>query len=123
MFYMNKKIMIVLIAILAIICGSVVYAAESSQLNVTTPDVLKNGDKFNITLTSSDGSPIANEDIHITVIASGGEQNNISFKTDKDGVASFGISGVSTGKYVFNCTFQGNDKYDTANLEKNITIE
>ncbi len=120
---MNKKILIALIAILAIICGSVVYAAESAELNVTTPDVLKNGDKFNITLTGSDGSPIANEDVNITVIAASGEQNNISFKTDGNGVASFGISGVATGKYVFNCTFHGNDKYDSANLEKNITIQ
>jgi len=39
---------------------SVVYAAaQDSQIEITSPDKLKNGESFNLTLTAKDGSPIA----------------------------------------------------------------
>ncbi len=119
---MNKKIVIVLIAILAIVAGSVVYAAQASHIEIKSPNSLRNGDMFNISLTAEDGSPIANEYINITVIAASGEQNNISFKTDDKGIASFGIAGVTPGQYVFNCTFNGNSQHAMANVAQNITI-
>ena len=119
---MNKKTMLILIAILAIVSVSVVCAAQASKIEVTTPTSLRNGDMFNISLTAEDGTPIANEYINITVIAASGEQNNISFKTDDKGVASFGIAGVTPGQYVFNCTFYGNSQYARANVAQDITI-
>ena len=39
---------------------SVVYAAaQDSQIEITSPDKLKNEESFNLTLTAKDGSPIA----------------------------------------------------------------
>ena len=119
---MNKKIILGLL--LLILATSVVYAAaQESKMEVTSPDKLKNGDSFNLTLTTKDGSPIADQVVDIIVTAESGEPNHINFTTDKDGKLGFGIAGVNPGKYTFNCTFNGTDAYNTCNAVKELTIE
>ncbi len=119
---MNKKIILGLIVL--VLATSVVYAAaQDSQMEVTSPDKLKNGDFFNLTLTAKDGSPIANQVVDIIVIAESGEKNHINFTTGNDGKLGFGIAGVNPGKYTFNCTFNGTSDYNTCNLAKELTIE
>ena len=101
---------------------SFVYAAQASQMEITSPDSLKNGDSFNLTLTAKDGSPIANQVVDIIVIAESGEQNHINFTTDKDGKLGFGIAGVNPGKYTFNCTFNGTADFESCNVAQNLTV-
>ena len=117
---MNRKIIFALL-ILAV-SVSAVCAAQATQMEVTTPDTLKNGDLFNITLTAEDGSPVANQMIDIIVIAESGEENHINFTTDENGVMSFGIAGVNPGQYTFNCTFNGTADYEKCNVEQKLTI-
>ena len=117
---MNKKIIFALLAL--VLATSVVYAAQASQMEITSPDSLKNGDYFNLTLTAKDGSPIANQVVDIIVIAESGEKNHINFTTDKDGKLGFGIAGVNPGNYTFNCTFNGTGDYDSCNSAKELTI-
>ena len=116
---MKKIILALLVLVLA---TSFVYAAQDSQIEVTSPDTLKNGDFFNLTLTAKDGTPIANQVVDIIVIAESGEKNHINFTTGNDGKLGFGISGVNPGKYTFNCTFNGTGDYNTCNLAKELTI-
>jgi 5-hydroxyisourate hydrolase-like protein (transthyretin family) len=119
---MNKKIILGLLVL--VLATSVVYAAaQDSQMEVKSPDKLKNGQPFNLTLTAKDGSPIANQVIDIYVIAESGEKNHINFTTDNDGKIGFDNAGVNPGKYTFNCTFNGTDAYNTCNLAKELTIE
>jgi len=118
---MNKKIIFALL--IFVIASSVVYAAQASQMEVKSPDKLKNGDSFNLTLTGADGKPIANQMIDIIVIAESGEQNHINFTTDNNGNMGFGIAGVNPGKYTFNCTFNGTSDYETCNVAQQLTIE
>ena len=119
---MNKKIILGLLVL--VLATSVVYAAaQDSQMEVKSPDKLKNGQPFNLTLTAKDGSPIANQVIDIYVIAESGEKNHINFTTDNDGKIGFGIAGVNPGKYTFNCTFNGTGDYNTCNLAKELTIK
>ena len=116
---MKKIILALLVLVLA---TSFVYAAQDSQMEITSPDTLKNGDFFNLTLTAKDGSPIANQVVDIIVIAESGEKNHINFTTGNDGKLGFGIAGVNPGKYTFNCTFNGTGDYNTCNAVKELTI-
>lgn len=118
---MNRKIILALL--LLVFATSVVYAAQASQIEVTSPDTLKNGDSFNLTLTGKDGSAIANQQVDIYVKAESGEINHINFTTDKDGKLGFGIAGVNPGKYTFNCTFNGTCDFEKCYLAKELTIE
>ena len=118
---MNKKIIFALLVL--IIATSVVFAAEATKMEVTSPDTLKNGDSFNLTLTTSNGSPVANQVVDIIVIAESGEKNHINFTTDNSGKLGFGIAGVNPGKYTFNCTFNGTGDYETCNVAQKLTIE
>ncbi len=118
---MNKKIIFALLVL--VFATSAAFAAQASQMEVTSPDKLKNGDSFNLTLTAKDGTPIANQVVDIIVTAESGQKNHINFTTDKDGKLGFGIAGVNPGKYTFNCTFNGTSDFNTCNLAKELTIE
>ncbi len=118
---MNKKLILALLVL--VLATSVAYAAQASQMEVKSPDKLKNGDFFNLTLTAKDGSPIANQVVDIIVIAESGEKNHINFTTDNNGNLGFGISGVNPGNYTFNCTFNGTSDYETCNVAQKLIIE
>lgn len=117
---MNKKI---IFALLILLLGtSLVFAAQATQMKITSPNTLKNGDSFNLTLTADDGTPIANQTVDIIVIAESGEKNHINFTTNSKGELGFGIAGVNPGKYTFNCTFNGTSEYKTCNQAVQLTI-
>ena len=118
---MNKKIIIALLVL--VLATSAAYAAQASHMEVKSPDRLKNGDFFNLTLTTQDGAPIANQVVDIIVIAESGEKNHINFTTDNNGILSFGIAGVNPGNYTFNCTFNGTADYETCNVTQKLIIE
>lgn len=118
---MNKKAILALL--LLVLAVSVVYAAQDSKMEVTSPDKLKNGDSFNLTLTGQDGSPIANQVVDIYVTAESGEVNHINYTTNNEGKLGFGIAGVNPGKYTFNCTFNGTGDFNKCDLAKQLTIE
>lgn len=117
---MNRKIIFALLVLA--LATSAAFAAQASQMEITSPDTLKNGDSFNLTLTAKDGTPIADQMVDIIVTAQSGEKNHINFTTDKDGKLGFGIAGVSPGKYTFNCTFNGTNDFNTCNQAKEVTI-
>lgn len=118
---MNKKIILALLVL--VLATSVVYAAQASHMEVKSPDKLKNGDSFNLTLTAKDGTPIANQVVDIIVIAESGQKNHINFTTDNNGKLGFGISGVNPGNYTFNCTFNGTSDYETCNVAQKLIVE
>lgn len=118
---MNKKIIFALLVL--IVATSVVFAAEATKMEVTSPDTVKNGDFFNLTLTTESGKPVANQVVDIYVIAESGETNHINFTTDNDGKLGFGIAGVNPGNYTFNCTFNGTGEFDTCNLAQKLIIQ
>ncbi len=118
---MNKKIILALLVL--VLATSAAYAAQASHMEVKSPDKLKNGDFFNLTLTAQDGTPIANQVVDIIVTAESGEKNHINFTTDKDGKLGFGIAGVNPGKYTFNCTFKGTNDYESSNVAQKLVIE
>ena len=117
---LNRKIIFALL--IFVVAVSVVYAAQATQMEVKSPDTLKNWEFFNLTLTAQDGSPVANQVIDIIVIAESGEENHINFTTNDKGEIGFGISGVTPGKYTFNCTFNGTGDYETSNIVQELTI-
>ena len=118
---MNKKIILALLVL--VLATSAVYAAQATQMEITSPDKVKNGDSFNLTLTTKDGSPVANQIVDIIVIAESGEKNHINFTTGNDGKLGFGIAGVNPGKYTFECTFNGTGDYDTCKASQKLTVE
>ena len=117
---MNKKIIFALLVLMLAV--SVVFAAEATKMEIQSPDTLKNGDFFNLTLTTEDGTPIANQVIDIIVVAESGEENHINFTTDKDGKIGFGIAGVNPGNYTFNCTFNGTSEFATCNVVQKLIV-
>ena len=118
---MNKKIIFALLVLA--LATSAAFAAQASQMEITSPDTLKNGDSFNLTLTAKDGTPIANQVVDIIVTSESGQKNHINFTTDKDGKLGFGIAGVTPGKYTFNCTFNGTGDFDACNQAKELTVK
>ena len=91
-------------------------------MEVKSPDTLKNGDSFNLTLTTDNGQPVANQIVDIIVVAESGEENHINFTTNDAGELGFGIAGVNPGHYVFNCTFNGTGEYATSNVVQELTV-
>ena len=120
---MNRKFSIMLGLLVIFIVCSAAYALTDSELTISSPDTLKNGDGFNLTLKGVDGTPIANEIVNITVTDAIGQTNNITAKTDGNGFSSLLIQNVNPGDYNFNCTFHGNDKFGPASADQNLTIE
>lgn len=118
---MNKKVIFALLVL--VLATSAAYAIQATQMEITSSDKLKNGDSFNLTLTTKDGSPVANQVVDIIVTAESGEKNHINSTTNKDGKLGFGIAGVNPGKYTFDCTFNGTGDYDTCKASQKLTVE
>lgn len=120
----NQKIIIALlcliIVILLIMC-SLAFSKEDSQIGLNDKSVYA-GDSITVKLTDSDGKPISNEIVHFKIKDKNGKtkmEDNIS--TNAKGNAKFKID--KTGKYEAELTFNGNDKFKSCSVTKNITVK
>ena len=86
----NEKIIIILlVVILALLASAFMlfgpFLGKDVEITVTTPATLYDGDNFGISLKSSDGNPVANAVVDVTIIDEKGEKNTKTITTDKNG--------------------------------------
>ena len=122
----NDKIIIALLIILVamIVMAFVVFNPfkENVNLAVTSGASLNDGDNFAVSLSTSNGLPIANAVVDITLIDANGGKNPQKVTTDGSGKGVLQINGVTPGTYNVTVSFSGNDKYASNTISQNLQI-
>lgn len=75
----NEKIIIILlVVILALLLSAFMlfgpFSGKDVEMSVITSDTLYDGDNFGISLKSSEGTPVANAVVNVTIIDEKGEK-------------------------------------------------
>ena len=117
-------IAIILLIILVILCFGSNYSIfkQGTDLDITSNSTLNAGDNFTVKLTDSNGRPIANKTVCVSLTDENGSVNDLNITTSENGVASFGIS-ANSGNYSTKCVFSGDGKYASSNVVQSIFIE
>lgn len=111
----EKTIILLLVVILVLLIFSFMllgpFSGKDVEMNVITPDTLYNGDNFGISLKSSDGNPLANAVVNVTIIDERGEKNTKSITTDGNGEGFLQLNGMTPGKYNMELAYSGGNGY------------
>ncbi|WP_296886984.1 hypothetical protein [uncultured Methanobrevibacter sp.] len=124
---MNKKILIILIAVLAILVVGAVFlnpSKQESKIEVVTNGTLHVGSTFQVFLANSNHNPIANQSVSFIVRDSNSNVVvNKSVTTNNFGVADLELDNVSQGQYTVNVIYKGNDKFKNCSVTHTLKVE
>lgn len=87
----NKRLIIILLGIVAILLISLVSIMivttmnNPSEITITSQNTLTDGSKLTLTLNDKNKTPIANQEIDISIIDASGQKNQQKITTDKNG--------------------------------------
>ena len=116
--------LILIVSILSV--GMVMGVSDSNKtdtkLKIKVKSPVHEGDKVKITLTDLNNTTIANKTIKITLKDEDNEKYTYSIVTNKKGVAKLELD-RGAGEYKIKCKFKGDDKYNSCNKTRKITIE
>lgn len=121
----NKKNIIILIAIIAVI-GIVAGAMLSSSMNREESNLAINhksinaGDSVTAKLSDINGNPISNQTVSMKLTDKNGKTIDKDVKTNSKGRAKLKVD--NEGVYTVECKFNGNDKYSSTSVEVNISV-
>lgn len=113
----NQKIIIglLLIIIVILVVGILVVspfmAKEDSNLEIIDYKI-NVGDSLAVKLTDSNGNPISNQTLNIKLTDEDGISIDEMITTNSKGKAKFKME--EKGKYVVNCSFDGNDQFSSS---------
>ena len=112
----NEKIIIILlVVILALLLSAFMlfgpFSGKDVEMSVITSDTLYDGDNFGISLKSSEGTPVANAVVNVTIIDEKGEKNTKTITTDKNGEGFLQLNGLTPGKYNIELAYSGGNGY------------
>lgn len=94
------------------------------ETNVTVKgNIFYEGSNVSVQLTDSNGNPIANESLNISILSGGKEISSGIVKTDANGIAKFDLGNISQGNYSVVVVFNGTDKYLPSNNAQVIVIQ
>ena len=124
----NNKIILVLIAIIAIILvvgGLSLTNAfkQEPKIDIVTNGTVHTNTTFLVKSTASNNTSIANESISIEILDN--ESNTVideEVKTNENGEAAIELTNVSEGNYTVNVTFEGNDEFKESSVEQDLEI-
>ena len=124
----NKIIIaLVIILIAVIVVGVIVFnpimSKTETKVAITSGNELNDGGQVSITLTSANGTPIADQIVNITFIDANGGKNSQRVVTDAMGNGVFTINGLASGQYTVNVVYGGNDKYLNSSTSQQLTIK
>lgn len=126
----NSRIIIVLLLIIIamlVVVGVMIIGPANAKadvmITVTSNDTLQDGDYFSISLTDSNGAPLADQTVNVTIYAAENESNLQQVTTDGMGNGMLQLNGLNAGTYDFNISYSGNDNYSSCELTKTINIE
>ena len=115
-------IIFVIISIAGIILLNPTQEKTQSVINITSSNELNIGDKFSISLTNTNGTPIENQTVNITLTNSNSEKIIKQVTTNNEGKGEFDLNEISSGQYTVNVTYEGNDKYSNTTASQQLTI-
>lgn len=125
----NNKIIIALlliIIVLLVVFGVMLlnpFSKTETTLTITSNQTLHDGEYFSIALTDTNGTPLTNQIVYITIIDVNGIKNQQQVTTDGMGNGMLQLNGLNPGEYTFNVTYGGNDNYSAANLTQKVEIK
>ena len=124
---MNKKILIILIAILAIVVVGAVFlnpSKQESKIEVVTNGTLHVGSTFQVFLANSNNVPIANQSVSFEIRDSNSNVVvNKTVTTNNFGVADLELDDVSEGQYTVNVIYKGNDKFKNCSVTHTLKVD
>ena len=120
-------ILVVVIVILAAVIGFMVlkpmHAKEPTKIIITSNDTLDEGKDLTLKLVDLNKTPIANENVNITIKNSKGKVvANKTVKTNDNGNAKMDLN-LKKGKYNVTATYAGNENYTGNNTTQKLTIK
>lgn len=123
----NRILFVFLIVIvIALLIGASsafsLFGKQKTQLNITNNDTISQNDNITINLTTDKGDAISNATINVTIKTDDGKNETKSVVTNESGIATFKFENES-GKYVINCTYDGNDDNEACNAVQNLTVK
>ena len=111
----DKIIIILLVIVMALLIAAFMlfgpFAGKDVQMNVITADTLSDGDNFGISLKSSDGTPVANAVVNLTIIDGSGGENHQVITTDANGEGYLPMNGLTPGKYNMELSYSGGNGF------------
>ena len=125
----NKNIIIILVVIIVILASAIgfmvlkpMHAKEPTKIKITNNDTLDEGKDLTLKLADLNKTPIANENVNITIKNSKGEIiANKTVKTNDNGNAKMDLS-LKKGKYNVAVSYGGNEKYIGNNTTQELKI-
>ena len=95
---------------------------ENVNLTVTSAASLNDCDNFAVSLSTSNGAPIANAVVDITIIDANGVKNPQKVTTDGSGNGVLQMNGINPGTYNVTVSYSGNDKYASNTISQNLQM-
>ena len=120
----NKKIIIILIVIIAVMGLAAVMLSSSmnkmdSNLAITHKSI-NVGDSVSAKLSDSNGNPISDQMVKMKLTDKNGKTIDNDVKTNSKGRAKLKVD--NEGVYAVECKFNGNDKYSATSVDANISV-
>ena len=90
---------------------------------MTSNATLTEGDNFTVKLTDSNGTPLSNQNINVTIISGSNGSVQKSLVSDANGEAGFEVDTSATGNCAVMIKYAGNDEFNGCNMTENVRIE
>ena len=122
----NQKTIIILLCIIIaiLIVGVVMFsplmAKEDSKLTLADKNI-NTGDPLIVELTDINANPIANQTVNIRLTDKDGVTIDEDVTTNDEGKAE--LENMEKGKYSVECSFSGNNRYDSASIKDNLSVK
>lgn len=113
-------LLILIIAILAIALGAILLqdmGKEECSLKISCNETMHNGEKITVKLTDLNKTPLKNQTVKIK-LKSGNKTSEYNLTTNSKGKATLKLNDLDDGKYVVNCSFDGNNHYKQTSSKK-----
>ena len=113
-------IVILLIGIFSMIILNITN--NPTEITITSPNTLQDGAKLTLTLKDKNQTPIANQQIDITITDASGEKNQEKITTDENRNGELQLNGLTEGQYTIQAKYNGNNHYKSSQTNQTITI-
>ena len=120
----NKKIIIILIVIIAVMgLAAVMFSSSINKMDsnlAITHKSINVGDSVSAKLSDSNGNPISDQMVKMKLTDKNGKTIDNDVKTNSKGRAKLKVD--NEGVYAVECKFNGNDKYSATSVDANISV-
>ena len=122
----TKIILIILIVIVAVVAIAAIFGMgltkTDTKITVLSNNSLSQDDQFKVGLQTESGN-LEGKTIHFKFIDEKGNVSEYSVDTDVNGKAKLKLKDMDSGNYTVNVTFEGDDKYNSANTIQKLEIK